>query len=48
MPLYRKIALGFLFSSGFFVMIATILRAYYSLQSIETLPIALGWAVREV
>lgn len=47
-PLYRKIALGFLFSSGFFVMIATILRAYYSLRSIEDLPIALGWAVREV
>lgn len=47
-PIHRKIALAFLFSSGFFVMIATILRAYYSLKSIETLPIALGWASREL
>lgn len=28
-------------------MIATILRAYYSLLSLDTLPIALGWASRE-
>lgn len=47
-PLYRKIMLGFLFSSGAFVMIATILRAYYSLKSIETLIVALGWASREL
>ena len=36
-----------LFSMGFFCIIATILRAYYSLLSIDTLSIALGWASRE-
>lgn len=36
-----------MFSSGFFIMICTILRAYYSLASITSLPIALGWASRE-
>ncbi|KAI9692008.1 MAG: hypothetical protein M1820_009626 [Bogoriella megaspora] len=46
-PLRHKIILGFLFSSGIFVIIATILRAYYSLKSISDLPIALGWADRE-
>ncbi|KAK5128261.1 hypothetical protein LTR85_002928 [Meristemomyces frigidus] len=43
----RKTLLMFMFSSGFFVMIATILRSYYSLRSITDLPIALGWADRE-
>lgn len=36
-----------MFSSGIFIMICTILRAYYSLASITSLPIALGWADRE-
>jgi len=35
------------FSSGAFIMIATTLRAYYSLRSISDLPIALGLADRE-
>ncbi|KAI9741404.1 MAG: hypothetical protein M1834_003121 [Cirrosporium novae-zelandiae] len=47
-PLYRKLILGVLFSSGVFVMIAVILRTYYSLRSIEDLNTALGWASREV
>ncbi|OQE19994.1 hypothetical protein PENSTE_c014G00153 [Penicillium steckii] len=46
-PLQRKIVLAVMFSSGFFIMICTILRAYYSLASITSLPIALGWASRE-
>lgn len=36
-----------MFSSGLFIMLCTILRAYYSLKSIQTLSIALGWADRE-
>lgn len=36
-----------MFSSGVFIMICTILRAYYSLKSLTTLSIALGWANRE-
>jgi hypothetical protein len=43
----RKLVLGLFFSSGAFVMIASILRSYYSLKSISDLPIALGWADRE-
>ncbi|KAI9687896.1 MAG: hypothetical protein M1822_001977 [Bathelium mastoideum] len=46
-PLRHKLLLICLFGSGIFVMIATILRAYYSLRSISDLPIALGWADRE-
>ncbi|KAH8433347.1 uncharacterized protein LDX57_010982 [Aspergillus melleus] len=46
-PLARKLVLVVLFSSGLFIMICTILRAYYSLKSISTLSIALGWADRE-
>ncbi|KAF2159434.1 hypothetical protein M409DRAFT_30052 [Zasmidium cellare ATCC 36951] len=46
-PLKQKIALILLFSLGFFVIVATILRAYYSLKSLDTLMIALGWASRE-
>ena len=46
-PLRQKLGLIVLFSSGIFVMTATILRSYYSLKSIETLPVALGWADRE-
>ncbi|KAF2764543.1 hypothetical protein EJ03DRAFT_244863, partial [Teratosphaeria nubilosa] len=43
----KKLVLGAFFGSGMFVIIATILRAYYSLGSISDLPIALGWADRE-
>ncbi|KAJ5105063.1 hypothetical protein NUU61_002410 [Penicillium alfredii] len=46
-PLQRKIILVVMFSSGVFIMICTILRAYYSLGDITNLPIALGWANRE-
>jgi len=46
-PLHRKIILTAMFSSGVFIMLCTILRAYYSLKSLTTLSIALGWANRE-
>lgn len=46
-PLQRKVILVVMFSSGFFIMICTILRAYYSLSSITNLGTALGWADRE-
>ncbi|PKY07415.1 hypothetical protein P168DRAFT_279388 [Aspergillus campestris IBT 28561] len=46
-PPARKIILIILFCSGIFVMISTVLRAYYSIKSINTLTIALGWADRE-
>ncbi|KAL3480503.1 hypothetical protein BJX99DRAFT_254493 [Aspergillus californicus] len=46
-PIQRKIVLAVMFSSGVFIMVCTILRAYYSLASITSLPIALGWANRE-
>ncbi|KAL4816845.1 hypothetical protein BDW67DRAFT_175133 [Aspergillus spinulosporus] len=45
--LSQKIILCALFSSGIFVMIAAILRAYYSVTDIDELSIALGWASRE-
>ena len=46
-PLFRKLALGGIFSLGIFVVICTVLRCYYSLSSLENLPLALGWASRE-
>ncbi|KAF2142680.1 uncharacterized protein K452DRAFT_318259 [Aplosporella prunicola CBS 121167] len=46
-PLHRKLILGLLFSSGIFVIICTIVRAYYSLRSTQDLQTALGWASRE-
>lgn len=46
-PLHRKLILAAMFSSGIFIMICTVLRAFYSLQSLTTLSIALGWANRE-
>ncbi|KAL2843725.1 hypothetical protein BJY01DRAFT_248501 [Aspergillus pseudoustus] len=46
-PIQRKVVLALMFCSGFFIMICTILRAYYSLKSISSLPVALGWADRE-
>ncbi|CAG7921990.1 unnamed protein product [Penicillium olsonii] len=46
-PLQRKLILVVMFSSGVFIMICTVLRAYYSLSSITNLGTALGWADRE-
>lgn len=46
-PLHRKLILAAMFCSGIFIMICTVLRAYYSLKSLTTLSIALGWANRE-
>ena len=43
----RKIILILMFSSGLFIMICSVLRAYYSLGDINNLPTALGWAERE-
>ena len=48
LPFRRKLSLGILFSSGFFVIICAILRAYYSLLNINSLTVALGWASREL
>lgn len=44
----QKVSLAILFSSGIFVMICAIVRAYYSLSNINNLTIALGWASREI
>ena len=46
-PIRRKLALGLVFSLGYFVIITTILRSYYSLLALDMLPVALGWASRE-
>ncbi|OTA98954.1 hypothetical protein M426DRAFT_68774 [Hypoxylon sp. CI-4A] len=43
----RKLILGFLFSSGIFIIIATLLRTVYSLRSILDLLVATQWATRE-
>ncbi|KAI3323400.1 hypothetical protein HD806DRAFT_535225 [Xylariaceae sp. AK1471] len=48
LTLRQKLPLGLLFSSGIFVIAAAIVRAYYSLINIESLPVALGWASREI
>lgn len=45
---WRKLLLGLLLCSGVFVILSTILRAYYSLQSISLLVTAMGWASREM
>ena len=47
LPLRRKLILGFLFGSGTFVIVITILRTYYALHDLKTLPIATAWACRE-
>ncbi|OTA97601.1 hypothetical protein M434DRAFT_391785 [Hypoxylon sp. CO27-5] len=46
-PLSRKLILGFLFSSGIFIIIATLLRTVYSLRSLLDLLVATQWATRE-
>lgn len=46
-PPFQKAILGLLFSSGIFIMIAAVLRAYYSVSNISNLETALGWASRE-
>ncbi|KAI9642124.1 hypothetical protein NHQ30_008925 [Ciborinia camelliae] len=47
MPLYRKLILGVLFCSGIFVIVAVILRVYFSLGDIGSLSTATSWALRE-
>jgi hypothetical protein len=47
-PLSRKLMLIGLFSLGLFCIAATVLRAYYSLLSLSTLTVALGWTSREI
>ncbi|BCR86005.1 uncharacterized protein ACHE_21463S [Aspergillus chevalieri] len=46
-PPFQKFVLALLFSSGIFVMIAAVLRTYYSVSNIDKLSVALGWASRE-
>lgn len=46
-PPIQKFILSILFSSGIFVMIAAVLRAYYSVSNLNNLEVALGWASRE-
>lgn len=46
-PPLQKFILCILFSSGIFVMIAAVLRAYYSVSNLNNLEVALGWASRE-
>ncbi|KAI0897410.1 hypothetical protein F4806DRAFT_399989 [Annulohypoxylon nitens] len=46
-PIWRKIILGFLFGSGIFIIIATLLRTVYSLRSLLDLLVATQWATRE-
>ncbi|OJJ80132.1 uncharacterized protein ASPGLDRAFT_1502724 [Aspergillus glaucus CBS 516.65] len=46
-PPLQKFILALLFSSGIFVMIAAVLRTYYSISNINKLSVALGWASRE-
>ncbi|CAH0002571.1 unnamed protein product [Clonostachys byssicola] len=46
-PVWRRALLTVLLCSGIFVVVATILRSYYSLKSITTLPVAAGWTSRE-
>lgn len=45
-PPFQKFVLCILFS-GIFVMIAAVLRAYYSVSNLNKLEVALGWASRE-
>ncbi|KAJ5909069.1 hypothetical protein N7495_001751 [Penicillium taxi] len=46
-PFQHKIILAIMFTSGFFIMICSILRCYYSLGDVSHLSIALQWADRE-
>jgi len=46
-PIRRKIALVFLFCSGIFIIICSILRTYYSFSDISKITIAQSWADRE-
>ncbi|KAI0002794.1 hypothetical protein F4779DRAFT_622095 [Xylariaceae sp. FL0662B] len=47
LPITRKLILGVLFSSGIFIIIATLLRTFYSLRSLLDLLVATAWATRE-
>ncbi|KAK6952055.1 hypothetical protein Daesc_006584 [Daldinia eschscholtzii] len=46
-PVYRKLILGLFFSSGIFIIVATLLRTVYSLRSLLDLLVATQWATRE-
>ncbi|KAK2808019.1 hypothetical protein FQN50_005101 [Emmonsiellopsis sp. PD_5] len=46
-PLTQKVILCVLFSTGLFVIVTSILRAYYSVRNIYDLDVALAWASRE-
>ncbi|KAI1381443.1 hypothetical protein F4677DRAFT_460586 [Hypoxylon crocopeplum] len=47
LPIRRKIILGIFFTSGIFVVVATILRTVYSLRSLLDLLVAVQWTTRE-
>ncbi|KAI8966067.1 hypothetical protein F5Y11DRAFT_343759 [Daldinia sp. FL1419] len=46
-PTYKKLILGVFFSSGMFIIVATLLRTVYSLRSLLDLLVATQWATRE-
>lgn len=46
-PLHRKLFLGVFFASGIFIILAILLRTFYSLRSLTDLLIATQWATRE-
>ncbi|KAF4468990.1 srpk [Fusarium albosuccineum] len=48
LSIWRKLLLMVLLGCGGFIIIATILRTYYSLKSISLLPVAAGWTSREM
>jgi hypothetical protein len=48
LSIWKKLLLMLLLCCGIFVIVATILRTYYSLQSITLLPVAAGWTSREL
>lgn len=44
----RRLALMALLCSGILVAIAAVLRGYYSIKDISTVPVAAGWTAREL
>ncbi|CAG8976196.1 hypothetical protein HYALB_00009509 [Hymenoscyphus albidus] len=46
-PIRRKLVLMVLFSSGIFVIVTVVLRVIFSIGSIDHLPVASQWALRE-
>ncbi|KAI5861005.1 hypothetical protein GGS23DRAFT_578304 [Durotheca rogersii] len=47
LPIVRKLVLGGFIASGIFIIIATLLRTFYSLGSLTDLLVATQWATRE-